>query len=62
LGLDGDEEETAGWVFLLCFPYGLLIAEIEKNILIGLLIAEEEIWSLGFFFFFFFFFGLLEFL
>jgi hypothetical protein len=50
LGLVGDEEETAGWVFPLCFPCGLLIAKIETNILIGLLIAEEGIWSLGFVF------------
>jgi hypothetical protein len=52
LGLAGDEEETAGWVFLLCFPDGLLIAEIETNVLIELLIAEEGIWSLGVLFFF----------
>jgi hypothetical protein len=51
LGLAGDEEETAGWVFLLCFPDGLLIAEIETNILIELLIADEGIWSLGVLFF-----------
>jgi hypothetical protein len=52
LGLAGDEEETAGWVFLLCFQDGLLIAEIETNVLIELLIAEEGIWSLGVLFFF----------
>jgi hypothetical protein len=59
LGLAGDEEETAGWVFLLCFPDGLLIAKIETNILIELLIAEEGIWSLGVLFFWF---GRLRFL
>ena len=32
------------------FPDGLSIAEIETNILIGLLIAEEGIWSLDFVF------------
>jgi hypothetical protein len=31
----------AGWVFWLCFLDGLLIAEIETNFLIGLLIAKE---------------------